>query len=280
MTDYHVRVRDYHWSHHNIVVQSPILDLNASAAIPIIRPLEGTNKHEPRIIDDIADLKDDISNGEYRAEAHGVFVATDPRNPNRFPVWVPVQDYGCKAGKVHVVNLTSFEASHVSTAQICWIPGHEGPDGSLYTVIGAPRETIRATKVLVIVQKLGRPREARVTIVNPTELTEYGEVDKSQKKVLFEIQSWFIQTRTAPPSTITLNAYRVLFSPNRDTRGRLALEEVLDEDLEVPRASHSDCSSQSSFSSSGDEDLPYVKPRYVSLVEGSNVSHLSINRLG
>ncbi|KAI0111003.1 hypothetical protein F4776DRAFT_355987 [Hypoxylon sp. NC0597] len=277
MADYYVRVRDYHWSHQNTVVQSPILDLNAPPPAPIVRPLEGIHRHEPRIIDNITDLRDDIQSDEYRAEAHGVFVLTDPRNPNRFPVWVPVQSYKCKAGEVYIVNLTSCEASSIAIAKICWVPGLEGPDGSLYTVIGCPRETLRATKVMVLVQKLGLPREAKLVVIDPTQLAEYGKIEDSRKKALFEIQTRFIRTRSNPPSCITLNVCRILTSPDRNNRGRLGFDEVLDEDPEVPWASHSDCSSQSSFSSSGDDDSPYVKPTYVSLVRGSNVSNLAIN---
>ncbi|OTA56821.1 hypothetical protein K449DRAFT_154266 [Hypoxylon sp. EC38] len=277
MADYYVQVRDYHWSHQNTVVQSPILNLNAPPLAPIVRPLEGIHRHEPRIIDNITDLRDDIHSDEYQAEAHGVFVLTDPRNPNRFPVWVPVQSYKCRAGEVYIVNLTSFEASSIDIAKICWIPGLEGPDGSLYTVIGCPRETLRATKVMVLVQKLGHPREAKLVVVDPTQLAKYGEIEDSRKKALFEIQSRFIRTRSNPPSCVLLNVYRILTSPDRDNQGRLTFDKILNKDLKVPRASHSDCSSQSSFSSSSDDDSTYAKPAYVSLVRASNVSNQAVN---
>ncbi|KAI0838185.1 hypothetical protein F5Y06DRAFT_52029 [Hypoxylon sp. FL0890] len=277
MEDYYVWVRDYHWSHHNTVVQSPILNLSAPAPTPIIRPLEGIHKNEPRIIADVSDLKDDINSNEYQAEAHGVLVSTDPRNPSRFPVWVPVQSYRFKEDAVDIVNLTSFDLSNAPIAQICWIPGCEGPDGNLYTIIGAHRLTLRQTKVSVLVQKLGRPRETRLVMVNPPELAEYEEIREPLKKRLVEMQSWFIQTGSNPPSSVALNSYRIYYSPDRDDKGRLAFEEILGEDHESPRASYSDCSSRSSYSSSsGDDDLVYVKPTYVTLV-AVNVSYLAID---
>ncbi|KAI1140669.1 hypothetical protein F5Y05DRAFT_281965 [Hypoxylon sp. FL0543] len=279
MADYYVWVRDYHWSHHNIVVQSPILDPNAPAPTPIVRPLEGANRNEPRVIDSVAELRDDINKNEYETEAHGVLVSTDPRKPSRFPVWVPVQSYRVKEDEVDIVNLISFTVSNVPIGQICWIPGWEGPGGKLYTVIGAPRLTLRETRVLVLVQSLGRPREAKFVMVKPDELAGYEEIREPRKKRLVEMQSWFIQTRSNPPSTIALNAYRIYCSPYRDNEDRLAFDEILGEDLEDHRSSYSDCSSRSTRSTScsfSDDGSLYTKPSYPRLV-ATKVSCIAIN---
>ncbi|KAI0119779.1 hypothetical protein F4814DRAFT_413229 [Daldinia grandis] len=133
MAIYHIRVRNYHWAHQNIIIQSPILNLDTYAAALIVRPLEGVNLNEPRIINNLFEL--DILEDEYQAEAHGVLISTDQQRADHFPVWVTVHGQ-CGKTEVHVANLTAFEASSVSITEVCWIPCLEAPNGNLYTVIG------------------------------------------------------------------------------------------------------------------------------------------------
>ncbi|KAI0883825.1 uncharacterized protein GGS22DRAFT_26412 [Annulohypoxylon maeteangense] len=268
MADYTVRVRNYHWSHQNTLVQSPVLDLTAPVRTLVVQPLEGTNKQEPRVLSNTIELRDDIQDDIYETEAHGVSVSTGPSATDKFPVWVPVHSYKCKEGEVYVVNLTTFEASKVPVARICWVPSFKAPDGKLYTVIGAPRKQLRETRVLALAQQVGFPREARFITIDPTLLASYDEISHDQKKALFDIQLIYIRTGSNPPSMLLSNGYRVFSSPNRFANDRLSLEEVLSEDLEAPRRNHSICSSRSSSDSSSDDDDEslYDEPTYVSLV--------------
>ncbi|KAI1645835.1 uncharacterized protein F4817DRAFT_163834 [Daldinia loculata] len=267
MAIYHIRVRNYHWAHQNIVVQSPILNLDTYAPALIVRPLEGVNINEPRIINNVSDLNDDILEDEYQAEAHGVFISTDHQRTDHFPVWVTVHGHECGENKVHVANLTAFEASSVSITDVCWIPRLEAPDGSLYTAIGAPRKTFRTIQVLAIIQQLGKPREARLVLVDPGKLDSYKKIGDDQKRNIFDIQHTAIRTNSKPSEPL-LDAYRVFASPYRHDYGRLTLGEIIEEDLEIPRSSNSDCGSQGlSDSSDDDDDSLYTKPRYVSIVD-------------
>ncbi|KAI1106016.1 hypothetical protein F4804DRAFT_81473 [Jackrogersella minutella] len=271
MANFLVYVRNYHWSHQNTLVQSPVLVLNAPVSSLIIQPLEGINKQEPRVLSGVSDLRDDIHDHVYQAEAHGVFVSTDAlRSTGDFPVWVPVHSYRYKENEVYIVNLTSFEASNVPISQICWVPGFEAPDGSLYTIIGAPRRTSWELRALALAQHLGNPGAAKLVLLDPAKLASYERIDDGRKKSIFEIQLNAIRTKCSPPSRLLSGGYRVFSSPDRHGQGRLPLEEVLMEDLEVPRYSHSDCSSQGSFDSSSDDDSMYINLTYPSLVKVPN----------
>ncbi|XXH03148.1 hypothetical protein Hte_009542 [Hypoxylon texense] len=263
MAGYHIYVRDYHWSHHNLVVQSPILDLSSPSTTLIVQPLEGANRGEPWVVGSITDLKDDIHGDVYRTEAHGVLVPTDGRQTALAPVWVPVRSDGCRENGVYVVNLVTFEATNAPIAQICWVPGREGPDQSLYTVIGAPRKLLGATRVLTIVQRIGNPGEAKYTLLDPSKLASYDEISDVRKKSLFDIQLRAIQAKSKPPSTALRDAYRLYASPYRNGHGRRTIDEIIDEDLEVLCLHSSDCSSRGSFS---DEDSLYERPVYDSIV--------------
>ncbi|KAI1212543.1 uncharacterized protein F4807DRAFT_340586 [Annulohypoxylon truncatum] len=266
MAEYRVSVRNYHWSHQNTLVRSPILDLTVPLPTLIVQPLEGSNKQEPRVLSNPAELRDDIRGDIYEAEAHGVIIPTDTLI-DKSPVWVPIHSYRCKENEVYVVNLATFEASNVPIAHICWVPGYKAPDGKLYTIVGAPRKQLRETRILVLAQQVGFPREAKFISIDPALLASYDEITQGQKKALFDIQLRYIRTRSSPPSMLLSNGYRVFSSPDRFGNNRRSLEEVLFEDLQVPRHTHSICSSQSSFDSSNDDDSLYDKPTYVSLVE-------------
>ncbi|KAI0848418.1 hypothetical protein F5Y00DRAFT_85624 [Daldinia vernicosa] len=266
MAIYHIRVRNYRWAHQNIVVQSPIPNLDTYAPALIVRPLEGVNINEPRIISNVSELNDDILEDEYQVEAHGVFISTDQQRTGYFPLWVTVHGHECGKNKIHVANLTAFEASSVSITDVCWIPCLEAPDGSLYTAIGAPRKIFKTTQVLAIMQQLGKPREARLVLVDPDKLDSYKEIGDDQKRNIFDIQHTAIRTNSRPSEPL-LNAYRVFASPYRHDYGRLTLGEIIEEDLEIPRSSNSDCSSQGFSDSSDDDDSLYTKPRYFSIVD-------------
>ncbi|KAI2472329.1 hypothetical protein F4781DRAFT_11494 [Annulohypoxylon bovei var. microspora] len=270
MANYFIYVRNYHWSHQNTLVRSPALDLTSPIPTLIVQPLEGVNKQEPRVLSSTADLRDDIHDDAYQAEAHGVLVSTNPL-ADEFPIWVPVHSYRCRENEVYVVSLTTFKASNVPITHICWVPGFKAPDDRLYTVIGAPRKISRETRVLVLAQELGFPQAAKLVLLDPDLLASYDKINDDQKKALFEIQLRAIRTKSSSPSTPLLNGYRVFSSPDRHGQGRLSLEDVLIEDLEVPRRTRSVCSSQGSFDSSSDDDSLYVTPTYVSLVGDSNV---------
>ncbi|XDG07396.1 hypothetical protein ABKA04_007011 [Annulohypoxylon sp. FPYF3050] len=267
MAEYSVPVRNYRWSHQNILVRSPVLDLTSALPTVIVQPLEGINKQEPRVLN-TADLRDDTSNDIYKAEAHGVIVLPELLT-DKSPVWVPIHShsYACKEKEVYVVNLTTLEASKIPIAHICWVPGYRAPDDMLYTIIGAPRKFLRKTRVLALVQGLGFPKRVKQVLLDPDLLASYDKISDDQKKRLFDIQLIHLRTRCGPPSIPLSNGYRVFCSPDRIGNDRLSLEEILLEDLEVPRRTRSVCSSQSSPGSSSDDELIFDKPAYLPLVE-------------
>ncbi|KAI1380010.1 hypothetical protein F4677DRAFT_301719 [Hypoxylon crocopeplum] len=270
MADYHISVRNYHWSHQNTVVQSPVLNLISPVPSLIVRPLEGIDRDEPRIINNVVDLRDDIHDDAYQDEAHGVFISTDSQGIDPFPVWVPVNYHKCEENEVHVVNLKTFEATNIPIAHICWVPGLEAPDGNLYTIIGAPREMLRAMQVIVLVQKIGCPKDVKLTFLEPSVLAGYKEIGDVRKKKLFEIQLIALRTESGPPSEITLGAYRLYSSPYRHDRDRHSLDQILVGDFEIPRPPRFDYGSHDSFDSSSDDDSLYDAPICVSLVESPN----------
>ncbi|KAI1478270.1 hypothetical protein F4774DRAFT_171357 [Daldinia eschscholtzii] len=266
MAIYHIPVRNYHWAHQNIVVQSPVLNLDSSVPELIVRPLEGVNRNEPRIIRSVSDLNDDIFAGEYQAEAHGVFISTDSQKIEHFPVWVTVHGHECRKNEIHAANLTSFKACNISIAHICWVPCLEAPDGNLYTIIGAPRKTVGTTRVLTVVQPLGFPKESKLALLDPAEFGSFKQIGDDQKRNLFEVQRTALR-RNSKPSPLLLNAFRVFSSPYRHDHGRLALEDLIEDNVEAAQSSSSDCSSQTLSDSSDDDEFTYTRPTYASIVD-------------
>ncbi|KAI1392574.1 uncharacterized protein F4822DRAFT_133023 [Hypoxylon trugodes] len=272
MANYHVYVKNYHWSHQNTIVQSPVLDLGAPVSSLIVRPLEGTNKNEPRIICNVTDLKDDIQENEYQTEAHGLFVSTGSQRQDFFPIWVPIHNYKCRDGEIYGVNLIASEACKASIADVCWVPGYEAPSGDLYTVIGAPRMTIRETRVLVLAQQFGSPRKAKLALFDPSLLAGFEEIDDARKKKVFEIQLRALRVGRHSTSSPLLNTYRLYMSSYRNENGRRPLEEVLRDEFEPYRPSDSDGSRRTKLDNSRDDDSLYARPSYVSLAKVPNVS--------
>lgn len=213
MANYHVHVRDYHWCHQNTVVQSPVLRLDAPVPDLVVRPLEGPNNFEPRVLKSATELKDDICEDEYQVDAHGVFVSTNAQRTDYIPIWAPVHSSRCEAGEVYVVDLTTFRGLSVPIAQICWVPGLEAPDHRLYTVLGGSRRVLRAMKTLVLVQQLGLPKEAKLILVDPNELASYNKINDIRKRKLFEIQLRAIRAGSGPPSEVLQGGYRVFTPP-------------------------------------------------------------------
>ncbi|KAI0384354.1 hypothetical protein F5Y04DRAFT_227389 [Hypomontagnella monticulosa] len=250
MANYHILVRNYHWRYQNTLVQSPVLKLDDPVSNLVIRPLEGNNNFEPRVLDSARDLTDDICEDEYEVEAHGVFVSTESQRTEYFPVWSTVHNANCGVNEVNVVDLTTFKDYKVTIDHICWVPGLEASDDRLYTVIGAPRKILRLDKqTLVIVQELGFPKEAKLVLVGPDELASYSKIDEARKRKLFEIQLKSIHADSGRPSRILQGIYRIFTSPNSLNHGRQSLDERIDED-----------------SSSDDDKSIYVRPNYVSMV--------------
>ncbi|KAI1445603.1 hypothetical protein F5Y02DRAFT_121813 [Annulohypoxylon stygium] len=181
MAEYSVSVRNYRWSHQNTLVRSPVLDLTSALPTVIVQPLEGINKQEPRVLNTV-DLRDDTSNDIYKAEAHGVIVLPELLT-DKSTVWVPIHShsYACKEKEVYVVNLTTFEASKVPIAHICWVPGYRAPNDMLYTIIGAPRKFLRKTRVLALVQELGFPKRVKQVLLDPDLLASYDKISDDQR---------------------------------------------------------------------------------------------------
>ncbi|KAI1499991.1 hypothetical protein F5X99DRAFT_259915 [Biscogniauxia marginata] len=233
MAIFSVLVRDYHWSKNDYRVQSPNLDLRSAASNLIIRPLQGNNKDEPWIVDTISDLRDDIQGEAYQTEAHGVFISATSE-ADYFPVWVPIQgdSVGSEDNKIYVVNLKTFEGLTVAVAEICWIPTHEGPDGSLYTVIGTSRKMGHDKSVMVLIQHPGLPDQVRFNILAPSVFSGYVKLDSARKQKLFDWQfDWHLIARNGKyrfRGEVMQLASQIFLSPYRHDDGRSPFRKVLD----------------------------------------------------
>ncbi|KAI0011391.1 hypothetical protein F4779DRAFT_637234 [Xylariaceae sp. FL0662B] len=248
MARYHISVRNYRWSRDNILVQSPVLDLNSLMLTTtlVVRPLTGTHEQEPRIIRTVTELSDDIRGEHYEAEAHGVFVPMNLPNIYNYPVWA----IGCQENKIPVVNLTTFEAFDASIFEICWVPGFEAPDHSCHTVLGAPQKIAGGVKVLTIRHQLGPPREVEFNLLDQRTLARYDKIGPARKKTLFKEQLRAIRASLKSISESLLNTKCVSPSPDNSPSSQRLLGEMLNYD----------------FDSSDDESL-YHKPKYTPLAK-------------
>lgn len=271
MTIYHIPVRDYYWPAGSITVQCPLRDLDTTCDSPIIRPLAGVNKGEPRFVDKITDLVDQGPSQTYETEAHGVLVPTDSIL-KRIPVWVPFRQQPAQqcvnppskhekkssvsaaAESVLVADLNTSSRLQARLDRICWVPSHEAPDGRICTVIASQLTVGRKKMSHVLVQSIESPGSAKFVLLTTQELAGFSEIDENRKKQLFEVQMMMVlrQKRSLSPSL--KNALRlVLVSQPRAASKRL-LWDCLDEDMAVPRCSGSE-TSEGSFWEDVDSDL-------------------------
>ncbi|KAI0019078.1 hypothetical protein F4780DRAFT_466403 [Xylariomycetidae sp. FL0641] len=200
---YRVRVRDYHWSKHKLLVQSPVLSLADKTRKVIVRPLEGKLKKEATIVA-ATDLKDDVDGPVYETEAHGLLV-TGASEAHSSPVWVPVQcgKAPVKENQTRIINLTTLEDSIVPIAQVCWLANSRAPDGALCTIIGAQR-TLRLQRqqsessVMVLLQQVGSPQKAGFALLATSILSAHTKLDEAQQRCLFDVQYQALQKQPGP----------------------------------------------------------------------------------
>ncbi|CAJ2504525.1 Uu.00g119190.m01.CDS01 [Anthostomella pinea] len=132
-----VPVRDYLLGGKRLLVQSSNLDLQSATPNIIVRHVEGNIKNETRIVKSAEELTPDGKGKVYHAEAHGILVSATSK-ASHSPVWVPGNiNKASKKDETYVVDLATFEASKVPIAQVCWVPSRQGPDGTLYTILGS-----------------------------------------------------------------------------------------------------------------------------------------------
>ncbi|KAI1423430.1 hypothetical protein F5Y12DRAFT_536540 [Xylaria sp. FL1777] len=160
-----VLVRNYRLLKTNSLVQSPNVALEAQGPRVIIREINGEYMEEPRVVDDIKSLGDDINRKAYHHAAHGVYISQETHAGN-FPIWVCLErSVNCQEYHLSVLNLYSFEFSVFPISKICWIPSHETADGELYTIISGPgKHGYKETHLPAIVQKLGLPEQAKYAV--------------------------------------------------------------------------------------------------------------------
>ncbi|KAI3335454.1 hypothetical protein F4824DRAFT_157265 [Ustulina deusta] len=160
-----VLVRNYRLLETNSLVQSPNVDLEAQGPRVIIREINGEYMEEPRVVNDIKLLGDDIDRKDYRHAAHGVYVSEEPHADN-FPVWVCLKrNLHCQEYHLWVLNLYSFKFLVVPISKICWVPSHEAANGELYTIISSPgKRGYKETRLPTIVQKIGIPEQAKYAV--------------------------------------------------------------------------------------------------------------------
>ncbi|KAI0600619.1 hypothetical protein F4775DRAFT_42287 [Biscogniauxia sp. FL1348] len=236
MAIFSVLVRDYHWSKNNYRVQSPVLDLKSAASNFIIRPLQGNNKDESRIVDPKSDVRDDIKDAAYQTEADGVFISATQES-DYFPVWVPIQGNNVdkkKENETYVVNLNTYDVLKVDVAQICWIPSHEAPGGKLYTVIGT-RKMGHDEMIICILQQTGFPSQAKFDLVPPSVLSRCENLDGARKQQLFYFQLTVTNMPYQVQEPVMMLVSRVFVSPFRFNCGRRRFQDVLEENVTIPR---------------------------------------------
>ncbi|KAI3321523.1 hypothetical protein HD806DRAFT_523997 [Xylariaceae sp. AK1471] len=240
-----VHVRNYRLSTANLLVQSPNVDLKAQAPRIIIRSVNGEYIGEPRVLDPIIVLQDDIKGQVYRHAAHGVRVSPKSRTDN-FPVWVCLErnDHRRK-NDICMLNLSNLEFSVVAITSICWVPSHEAANGDLYTVIGTPGKHgyEKEMRLPTIVQRIGFPGQTKFSLP-PSSLSGLKRLELARQEELFNQQYNHFQKGYWARPTIILDMYQNLYNPRKRRRSHAAV----DEDLEFSRFYNDD------LPSSGDEE--------------------------
>ncbi|KAI1334720.1 hypothetical protein F5Y15DRAFT_284290 [Xylariaceae sp. FL0016] len=217
---YRVLVRRYQWSKRRIPVESPNISLECPSSTLIIRPLKGVHRGEPRIIKSTSELEDIQKQCVRYTIAHGVVVPKDDKT-KWFPIWVPVQADTIRKHRdeAYVVNLETLEALVVSKTQIIWVPSLQAPGGTLCTIIGSSRNAVgKEAMVSVVLQDMGRPREAHFAGLSKTELDSYTKLQRQQRRRAFEWQSEaFNEDYKVPP--VICNTFRTVISADSYTYG-------------------------------------------------------------
>lgn len=234
---YHVWVKDYHWTDEKVPVQSPVLRLNKPGGpgpLPVFRPREGNNQNEPRIAATRDELSDGIGKSEYLTEAHGVFVPDKPRDPDKtrdphIPLWVTYQQSSCatEGGVTRFVDLRSSTCSSAPISRIYWVPDYKSRDGKLYTIIGGKRrwQCERATvwTIMVCEQDEGAPQDAKITWISSDELSNLEQVDRFEKRRLFDIHWHLITNNCNAASPVMGSLFQIAKSEYSKDDGRPAL---------------------------------------------------------
>ncbi|KAH9895535.1 hypothetical protein F4778DRAFT_276247 [Xylariomycetidae sp. FL2044] len=233
MAIFHVPVRKYHWSKRNVVVQSPILDLRTTAPTIIIRPLQGIHKDEPRTVEKPTELKDDIHDKPDETEAHGIYVSADS-STGHFPIWVPVQDTPTQSHTQHetrAVNLKTFEDLIIPISRVAWTPELEAENGSVCTVIGAPRRMGNQESVVVILQDLGAPTATNFSHLSPAALSKYRPLGVVDKQAIFDWRLVSIRQNRTGKSPMMAGLLQLAIG-SRQYGHRRPLREILDGDTD------------------------------------------------
>ncbi|KAI0432009.1 hypothetical protein F5Y09DRAFT_172145 [Xylaria sp. FL1042] len=182
-----VLVRNYRLFKTNSLVQSPNVDLKAHGPPVIVREIIGEYLEEPRVIDDITLLGDEINTKDYRHAAHGVCISLQS-HADDFPIWVCLKRKHCPEYHLWVLNLYNFKFLVVPISSICWVPSHEAASGELYTIIGSPgRHGYKEMRVPTIKQKLGLPEQAIYAVPHST-LPGLKKIESRRQHELFSRQ--------------------------------------------------------------------------------------------
>ncbi|KAF2962719.1 hypothetical protein GQX73_g10856 [Xylaria multiplex] len=183
-----VLVRNYRWSNTKLLVQSPHVDLKAQVSRIIIRAIDGEHMGEPRVVDDVTLLRDDIDGRIYHHAAHGVCISLESY-ADSFPVWVCLErNERHQENHVWVLNLYNYKFVVVPIAKICWVPSHQATNGQLLTIIGDPgRHGYQGTYLPAISQNLGLPKQAKLRFL-PTDLLGYEKLEPRRQQELFDHQ--------------------------------------------------------------------------------------------
>ncbi|KAH7037123.1 uncharacterized protein B0I36DRAFT_402654, partial [Microdochium trichocladiopsis] len=246
MAIYHISVRDYFWPAGNVMVQCPARNLSATSSPPIIRPLAGVNKGEPRFLDSAGSLEDRHDSRPYLTEAHGVLVPADSAL-DRVPIWVPFRQQPARQNdppvKKHdrtplqatpvetllAADLTTSTQLQVPMDQICWVPTREASDGRICTIIASQLTVGRKNMSHVLLQSIESPASAKFALLSTQELSEFSEIDNNRKQQLFEVHLMMVLRGKRSLSPPLKNALRLVLCSHPRAAAKRLFWDALDD---------------------------------------------------
>ncbi|KAI1748750.1 hypothetical protein F4782DRAFT_341623 [Xylaria castorea] len=244
-----VLVRNYRLLEKDLLVpvQSPNVDLRPKAPQIIIRAIDGDYMGEPRTLDAVTLLRDDIDGTVYRHAAHGVYISSEPHK-DHFPLWVCLQrNERYQESHIWVLNLSNFKFLTVPVSKVCWVPTHEAANGDLYTVISSPGRHgyAKEMRLPTVAQQIGLPEQARFKLPSSS-LAGFTRLEPERQEALFKKQYMSVQERCRARSGIATR--QLPWSRREHQRGQFYA--ASSKDLENPGFLRDDFSSDEESTSS------------------------------
>lgn len=213
--DYSIVVHDYitytHAGPGPLILHSPQI-LRPETKTIIAQEQHGRAENKVLLVN-ASDVDADPDSRPHPAEAHGVVVTVGANGSYRRgdPVWIwdDAKWLDTQSGKIHVINLRTYEVQEIPLRDVVWKPDRESGDG-LITFTGAlPNEKKsrrkKARMCAVVVQKTVRPYDTKLEVMSTKALSAYKDIRKDlvRKRQLFEnrLQQLGLEDFPSPPSS-------------------------------------------------------------------------------